>query len=71
MTRTHVEEAELLDLQRNALEVFQKLNKRADSAERDGKKSAAWLGDIADLARKVSDAVDDLTDYVRHSRMPD
>jgi hypothetical protein len=72
MTRTHVDEAELVDLQRKALKVFQWVDQiswrrpvRLSSSELD------LLDATAKLAREVSVLVDDLTEYVRYSRCID
>ena len=62
-------EGELIDLQRKARSVFQQVDNIADYvANRAEKFSAATCDQIdhaATLAREVSDAVDNLTDFVR------
>jgi hypothetical protein len=75
MTRTHVEEGELVELQRKALSVFNRLDnlterlgylvgRNREPLELDIDNAA----NAASLAREVSDAVDQLTEYVRHQR---
>jgi hypothetical protein len=79
MTRTHVEEGELVELQRKALALFKTVDEVSDLLEEvyeEGRKNVSLkeleiqrIYNAADLAREVSDQVDDLTDYVRHSRL--
>ena len=78
MTRTHVEEGELVDLQRKALSVFKQIDnlcgRLGNLADRNREPAESDIDDTATaaaLAREVSDAVDNLTEYVRHSRMLD
>jgi hypothetical protein len=78
MTRTHVDEGELVDLQRKALKVFQWLDQISErypdsfsGPYRLAQSDLALLEDARALAREVSVAVDDLTEFVRHSRCID
>jgi hypothetical protein len=79
MTRTHVDEAELVDLQRNALKVFQWVDQvceRYPANSLNGlyrltQSDVDLLDNAVKLAKEVSVAVDDLTEYVRHSRCID
>jgi hypothetical protein len=78
LTRTHVEEGELVDLQRKALSVFKQVDnlcgRLGNLADRNREPAESDIDDTATaaaLAREVSDAVDNLTEYVRHSRMLD
>ena len=70
MTRTHVEEGELVDLQRKALIVFQRIDALAEQMyANEGRYAPMDLNavDVAcSYAKEVSDAVDALTDYVRN-----
>ncbi len=69
MTRTHVDEGELVELQRKALALFTRVSAIADLVH-----SPYLISEVAyaqSLAREVSDQVDALTDFVRHSRMID
>jgi cytochrome c556 len=64
-----VDEAELVELQRNALELFQKLDDFTEGEEdcgRVSRKILERLEDFTDMAHEISNAVDALTDYVRH-----
>lgn len=78
MTRTHVDEAELVDLQRKALKVFQWIDqiceRYSDSFSgpyRLAQSDVDLLDNAVKLAKEVFVAVDDLTEYVRHSRCID
>jgi len=73
MTRTHVSEGELVELGRQALAVFRRLYELAERLEMGLPRSAApeAVEDLAELAREVSDQVDALCEYIRHSRMLD
>jgi hypothetical protein len=66
MTRTHVDEGELVDLQRKALSVFKRLDSIADrmfAHEEDyAPMDVANIDTAASLAREVSDQVDALTE---------
>jgi hypothetical protein len=77
MTRTHVEEGELVDLQRRALSLFTRLDnlenrvlnlKERGNSLRLSDLEVSNFERLASLAREVSDAVDALTDYVRNNR---
>jgi len=78
MTRTHVDEFELIELQRKARSVFARvdsvaefMNNRSHGRAQFSEAQLDSVEHAASLAREVSDAVDALTDYVRCSRMLD
>jgi hypothetical protein len=70
MTRTNIEESELIELQRNAIGLFHALEKfvrtKGGNFNRDVCEELEWF---QSYAREVSDQVDALTDFVRHSRI--
>lgn len=75
LTRTHVDEFELIELQRKARSIFARIDSLAvymwNREEKFSSSMRESVESAAHLCREVSDAVDQLTDYVRHSRMLD
>jgi len=74
MTRTHVEEGELVELQRKSLALFKLADDLADDIaeglieppyRRLRQPDLDTADRLSEIAREVSDAVDALTDYVR------
>ena len=79
MTRTHVDEVELIELGQDAIEVFSGLDQLAAQLEEYSDqhpskpidRAATLAGNLEEIARQLSDKVDALCEYVRHSRMLD
>jgi hypothetical protein len=72
VTRTHVDESELVDIGQDALALLYALQGLAYHIDHyDGLKYLDKVNDLTSLACELSDQVDALCEYIRHSRMLD